>query len=85
MKIQFSKHVVLKGSEKSAPDAKKLAKSDKKELLNITIKIRPKQALPDLLDPEVFKGFTPITQQELADKYGLSDNDIKIVHSFAHH
>src|ERR1022692_3623670 len=85
MKIQFSKHVVLKGSGKTAPKAKKLAKANRKELMNITVKIRPKQALPDLLDPAVFKKFTPITQQELADKYGLSDGDIKMVHSFAHH
>ncbi|HXB44223.1 MAG TPA: S53 family peptidase, partial [Puia sp.] len=85
MKTQFSKHVVLAGSEKPAPVAKKLSKTDGKELMNISIKLRPKQALPDLLDPAVFREFTPITQQELTDKYGSSDTDIKIVHSFAHH
>ena len=81
----FSKHVLLKGSEKLLPKAKKLAKINKDELIDITIKLRAKKALPNLLDPAIYKNFKPITQQELSSVYGSSDADIKTVHAFAHH
>ena len=85
MKTQFAKHVSLKGSEKPAPDAKKMAGLDKKELVNITIKLRPAAALPDLLNPAVYEKFRPMTHEEFEKKYGSSDNDISLVEDYAHH
>jgi len=85
MKMQFSKHSVLKGSERPAPQAKKLEKIDKKELMNVTVKLRAKKALPDLLNPEVYKNFTPLTHEDFAKEYGAAGSDINLVTSFAHH
>jgi kumamolisin len=85
MKTQFAKHVSLKGSEKSAPDAKKVAGIDKKELVNVTLKLRVAEALPDLLNPSVYEKFKPLSHDEFEKRYGSSENDIKIVSDFAHH
>ncbi len=81
----FSKHIVLKGSNKIAPDAKQAGKTDKQQLINVTVKLRPKAALPNLLDPKVYEKFTPLTHDEFASKYGSDDADIKIVTEYAHH
>ena len=85
MKKMFSKHVALKGSNRPVPDAKQSGKINKRELMNVSVKIRPKEALPDLLDPKVFKNFKPLTHEEFASKYSSTEADIKIVSAFAHH
>ncbi len=84
MERQFSKHVLLRGSEKPAPKAKKVSKIRKSELINITVKLRPKEMLPDLTDPAIYEKFTPVTHDEFAQKYGSSEADIEIIKAFAH-
>ena len=81
----FSKHIVLKGSNKIVPDAKPAGKINKQQLINVSVKLRPKEALPDLLDPKVFEKFKPLTHDEFAAKYSSTEADIKIVTAFAHH
>jgi kumamolisin len=85
MKTQFAKHVSLKGSEKAAPDAKKMAGLGKSELLNITVKLRSGEALPDLLNPSVYEKFKPMTHEEFEEKFGATDKDVKLVQAFANH
>lgn len=85
MKNMFSKHIVLKGSNRIGPEAKQTGKINKQELINISVKLRPKEALPDLLDPKVFEKFKPLTHEEFASKYSSTESDIKIVSEFAHH
>ena len=84
MKLQFSKHVLLPGTERPAPKAKKMAKIDKAELINITVKLRPKEPLPDLLNPQVYEQFTPLSHETFARQYGPSEADTDIVKAFAH-
>jgi kumamolisin len=85
MKMQFSKHVLLKGSDRIAPPGEKLKKTNKAELMNVTVKLRSASILPDLLNPRVFKDFTPLSQTDFARKYGASEKDIQMVTLFAHH
>jgi len=83
MKPPFSKHVTLAGSEKPAPKAKKIGKTEKSALINVTVKLRSKEPLPDLLDPKVYQEFSPLSHDEFNQKYGSSENDVKMVSDFA--
>jgi kumamolisin len=84
MKSQFSKHVPLPGSEKSAPKGRKMAKTNKDSLINVAIKLRPKEPLPDLLSQGVNEQFTPLSPEAFSRRYGTSEADMEIVKSFAH-
>jgi kumamolisin len=84
MKKEFTKQVILKGSTRQAPKAKKKGSADKSAIINITVKLRAGEELPDLLDPKVYASFQPITREEFAKKYGSRSGDVRIVHEFAH-
>jgi kumamolisin len=84
MKKEFTKRVVLQGSTRQSPNAKRKGNADKSDFINITVKLRPGEALPDLLDPKVYASFHPISRDEFAKKYGSSSVDIRIIHEFAH-
>ena len=85
MKAQFSTYLPLKGSERKAPQGTKLKRTNKKELMNVTVRIRPAAPLPDLLNPAVFNKFIPLSREDFSKKYGASEKDIRLIGHFAHH
>jgi kumamolisin len=85
MKTSFARKIALQGSSKSAPPGKKMAGMDKKQLINITVKLRAGSPLPDLMDPGVYKTFKPLTREEFAGRYGSTGDDINLVKTFATH
>lgn len=85
MKAKFSTHVILKGSQRTAPKGKSLKGINKEELMNITVKLKGMNNLPDLLNTSVYKTFKPLTHEEYAEKYSASVDDLNLVTEFAHH
>jgi kumamolisin len=85
MKSKFGKHVSLQGSEKKEPKGRKLAGIDKKELINVMLKLRPANPLPDLMNPSVYAKFKPMGRDEFEKEYGSSDDDIRKTVEFANH
>ena len=85
MNAPFSQHVALQGSTKPAPDGTPVAGIQKQEPVTITLRLRPAQPLPDLLDPDVRANFTPLTREDFASRYGSTDSDIAVVRAFAAH
>ncbi|MDP4216039.1 MAG: S53 family peptidase [Bacteroidota bacterium] len=85
MKTPYTNKVPLYGSAKSTPPGKKMARIDKTQIINITIKLRPCQPLPNLLDPAVYRDFKPVTREEFGQRYGSTQEDIQAVRTFATH
>jgi len=85
MSTPFSQHLILKGSHKPAPNAHPVEGIKKSELMNVTLRLKSGQPLPDLLDPAVQKNFKPVSRQAFAEQYGTSKEDVAVVEAFAHH
>lgn len=84
MKSQFSDYVVLPGSFKKQPggaQAKAIAQEGKDALITITIKVKPKEPLPDLLSGQVPP---PVDRATFYEKYGAGADDIRQITDFAH-
>lgn len=84
MKSQFSDYVVLPGSFKKEPggaQAKAIAQGGKDALITVTIKVKPKEPLPDLLSG---KASAPVDRSTFYEKYGADAADIRQVTDFAH-
>ena len=85
MKTQFSSHVALRGSEKNAPSAKKVGGINKDEVISVTLKIKPKNELPNMLNSSVNEKFTPLTRESFQEQFGASIENVQQVEEFAHH
>ena len=85
MRNQFSSHVSLKGSEKKAPSAQKIGRVNKDEIISVTLKIKPKNEMPDLLKASVNDKIIPLTREAFQEQFGASLLDVEKVESFAHH
>jgi kumamolisin len=85
MKTPYTKKVPLAGSAKSTPPGTKMARIDKTQVININLKLRSGQPLPNLLDPAVYRDFKPVTREEFAQRYGSAQEDITAVRTFVTH
>lgn len=85
METKFSKNVPLKGSLKMTPVGKTVSGINKDELTSVTITIKAKNKLPDLLDPEENKKFRVLSKAEFQQIHGAEIADIQEVEDFAFH
>ena len=85
MSTPYSKRLVLPGSRKSAPPGQPTDGIQQTDLLNVNLKLRPGRPLPNLTDPAVHRGFTPLSREAFGAQYGTSPADIAAVEAFAHH
>jgi kumamolisin len=85
MNTPFSEHITLKGSKKPAPDGTAVDGIQKSTPVNITLRLRSAQPLPDLLDPEIRSHFKPLSREDFAAQYGTTEEDIAVVRAFALH
>jgi len=85
METMFSKHVPLKGSFKNAPSARTTTGINKDEIFAVTIKIKAKNKLPDLLNPELHKDFKPLSKSDFQQAFGADKMDMQKVEEFAYH
>jgi kumamolisin len=82
METRFNHYVALKGSFKPAPQATPTEDTSKNEQITVTIRVKPKQALPDVLtSPDI----NSLTREEFHKTYGASAEDIEKVTDFADH
>jgi len=80
METRFSHYVALKGSYKPAPQAIPAGDTSKAEQITVTIRIKPKKPVPDVLtDPE----FKPLSREVFQKEYGASEDDLEEVTKFA--
>ena len=85
METMFSKHVPLKGSFKTAPSARSVKEINKDEELTVTVRVKARNKMPDLLNAEISTGFKAISRSEFQQTYGADTNDIHRVEEFAYH
>lgn len=85
MKNQFSSHVPIEGSQKVAPLKKKIGEINKDELISVTVKVKPKADIPDLLNTSVNEPFKPMTRESFQQEFGASPAAVKKVEDFADH
>lgn len=85
METKFSKHVPLQGSFKTAPDAKVTKGLNKDDTSTVTIRLRARNKMPDLLNPEQGKNFKALSRSTFQQTYGTDINDLRIVEDFAFH
>jgi len=85
MKTMFSNHVPLKGSYKTAPLARKMKGIDKDEVSSVTIRIKAKNKMPDLLNPALNVDFNAFTRSDFQKSYGADVNDMQKIEDFAYH
>ncbi len=78
----FKKLEPLKESARKKPDAKKGKLVKKTDSIEVTLRIRRKNAVDDALDELQQTGKT-YTRQEYQQAFGLSDADVQTVESFA--
>lgn len=82
MESQFNHYVALKGSFKPAPEATPADDNSKSEQITVTIRLKPKQPLPDVLTATNFKS---LSREEFHAQYGTAEEDIEKVTAFASH
>jgi kumamolisin len=80
METQFNQYVALKGSFKPAPQATPTDDTTKSEQITVTIRVKPKKPLPD-----VMSGFKSLSREEFHKEYGASEEDLEKVTEFAAH
>ena len=85
MKKEFSKHVALKGSSKTAPTAKSSGKLRPEESVCVTVKLRPRKALPDLLSKKSAGKAKLISRASMDKDYSTTDADVQLIADFATH
>jgi kumamolisin len=85
MNTPYSKHLVLPGSKKPVPPGQPQTGLQKTDLINVTLKLRPGQPLPNLTDPNVHRTFVPLSREAFGEQYGTSREDIAAVEAFARH
>ena len=82
-------YVQLKGSElRPSPSARVIGPADPQERISVTIVLRRKAGAEPIPNFEHFRKTPPasrrrLSQQEFADKYGASDEDLRKVADFA--
>jgi kumamolisin len=80
------KMVSIPGSEKQPlKDAKEVAPAPSDERLEVTVRVRPKNPLPDAHDMLKFSGAAPeqLTHEQYEELYGADAKDIALVSKFA--
>ncbi|HEY0274098.1 MAG TPA: S53 family peptidase [Chitinophaga sp.] len=82
MKSQFSQYVVLPGSYKKQPAGVQAKSIGKDRLLTVSVRLRPKTPLPDLLSSA--GDLTAPDRAAFYEKYGARPEDIRHVSDFAH-
>ena len=80
MESRFNHYVVLKGSFKPAPEATPTDDTSKSEQITVTIRVKPKQSLPDVL---ATPDFNSLSREEFHKTYSASEEDIEQVTDFA--
>src|SRR6266542_4259526 len=85
METMFSKHVPLRGSYKTAPMAKSVKRINKDDVASVTVKLRAKNNLPDLLNPGLSKDFTAFSRADFQRSFGVDNQDVQKVEDFAFH
>jgi kumamolisin len=85
MKTMFSQHVALKESHKTAPLAKKINDINKNELVTVTIRVKAKNKMPDLLNPILNKDFKIMSRDEFEQTFGADPGDLQKIEEFANH
>lgn len=83
MKSRFSGFVALQGSHKSAPDATRLSTLSGDEVLNVSLYLKPKEALPDPLAKTKAQA-QPMARTEFKNRYSAPDDALQTVSDFAH-
>src|SRR5258708_5332521 len=82
-------YIRLEGSERPpSPSARVIGPADPQERISVTIVLRRKVGAEPIPDFEHFRTTPPanrrrLSQQEFADKYGASDEDLQKVADFA--
>jgi kumamolisin len=79
----FSTFVVLPGSRKPAPPGTPIAGLSPLDTINVTIKLRAGQQMPDLTDPEIHRRFKPLSREDFATQYGSRQEELDLVSQFA--
>ena len=80
------KMVSIPGSEKQPlPDAQVVAPAPSDERLEVTVRIRPKNALPRSQDMLKFSAapLEQLTHEQYEERYGADDHDLALVRNFA--
>lgn len=85
METMFSNHVPLRGSYKIAPMAKSVKTINKDDVASVTVKLRAKNNLPDLLNPSLSKDFTAFSRADFQRTFGVDNQDVQKVEDFAFH
>ncbi len=85
METKYAKHVPLKGSYKNTPMAKTTTEIDKNELFTISVRVKAKNNMPDLLNPLINKDFKALSRSEFQKTFGADTSDIRKVEDFAKH
>src|SRR5882724_12409334 len=80
---RFSQHVELKGSLRQVPPGKKLGPLNSGEIIEVTVRLRRKNAVEDYVQ-KLGKGNDTLTLEEFDKKFGASDKDIAQVEEYAH-
>jgi kumamolisin len=73
-------HAVVGGSERAVlPGAKAIGRANPNAIIEVTLKLRGKEKLPALTG----RPATALTREQVANKYGASQDDInKVIHTF---
>lgn len=85
METKFFKHVPLKGSHRNTPVAKLKQGIDRSELASVTIRVRARNNMPDLLNPATSNDFRSISRSEFHGSFGANINDMDQIEKFAYH
>jgi kumamolisin len=80
---KFKNFLELKGSSRAVPKGTMVSSSNLNEVIDVTIRIRRKNAIEDFVS-KVGKENKTLKRSEFADLYGASNEDIKLVEEYAH-
>ncbi len=84
MKSRFVHYVALEGSQKKSPGVKALKSSPQQDVINVSLRIRPKEPIPDPLKPAQKKAVTALPRERFYQKYAATEADLQLVADFAH-
>src|SRR5258708_2834664 len=81
---RFDTHVELKGSARKVPPGKKIGAVNSNEIIEVTIRLRRKNAIEDYVS-KMGNGNAnqTLTREEFGKKFGASDKDIALMEEFA--
>ncbi len=78
-----SQQVELKGSLRQVPPGKKLGALNTGEIIEVTVRLRRKNAIEDYVK-KLDKGNDTLSLEEFDKKFGASEKDIALVEAYAH-